>query len=601
MARNFYKYEHKDKLMKEDILEKALDWSKNPYFDENDRREIRNLLANPDKYKLEITERFHQDLEFGTGGLRAPMGIGRNRMNKYNVRRATQALANNVLKDSGERIAVISYDSRNFSKEFAMEAAGVFAANGIKVHIFSSLTPTPMLSFGVRYFKASCGVMITASHNPPIYNGFKAFWKDGAQVVPPTDGKIIDEYNRLTNWDDIKYIDFNLALRQGLIFWTDEKVDEAFYEMIKNKVIQDLDLCKNHGDKLSIIYTALHGSAEVPCTVASKKVGFTNFYSIPEQSRPDGNFPTVKSPNPEDPKALSMAVDYMIKNMGDIVYGTDPDGDRLGVVVNHQGAPVILNGNQIGALMIYYVFLRMEEKHKIPKNPLVIKSIVTSPIQNAIVEHFGGTVLDTLTGFKWMAGLIRELEEKNSPYQFVFASEESFGYMPHKESRDKDGVSSMVLMSEAALYFKQKGMTLVDALDEIYNKFGFFYESLLSLDYEGIQGSEKIKRIMDYFRKESDQVITGEKVTIREDYSVSQSFNLINQEIKTIHLPKSNVIGLTFFNNNKLFLRPSGTEPKIKFYTMVKETHGTLEEKKSNALHKVRLIEDKIRTICEKA
>jgi phosphoglucomutase len=227
--------------------------------------------------------------------------------------------------------------------------------------------------------------------------------------------------------------------------------------------------------------------------VASKKVGFTNFYSIPEQSRPDGNFPTVKSPNPEDPKALSMAIDYMIKNKGDIVYGTDPDGDRLGVVVNHQGAPVILNGNQIGALMIYYVFLRMEEKRKIPKNPLVIKSIVTSPIQNAIVEHFGGTVLDTLTGFKWMAGLIRELEEKKSHYQFVFASEESFGYRPHKESRDKDGVSSMVLMSEAALYFKQQGMTLVDALDEIYNKFGFYYESLLSLDYEGIQGSEKIK------------------------------------------------------------------------------------------------------------
>ena len=587
--------------MDQKIIENATLWGNNTYFSEGDRKEIQNLLADISHNETELTERFYRDLEFGTGGLRAPMGMGQNRMNKYNVRRATQALANNVMKHFGGGSAVISYDSRNCSKEFAMEAAGVFAANGIKAHIFRELTPTPMLSFGVRYFKAKTGIMITASHNPPIYNGFKAFWDDGAQVVPPVDKEIINEYNRLTDWNAIKYMPFDEATKKGLAAWTDEKVDNAFYEVIENKVIQDKELCKKYGSELSIVYTALHGTGEVPCQVTAKRLGFSRFHSIPEQAKPDGNFPTVKSPNPEDPKALAMAVDYMLKNNADIVYGTDPDGDRLGVVVNDHGKPAYLNGNQIAALMLYYVFSVKSEKKTLPEKALVIKSIVTSPIQNAIVEHFGGTVLDTLTGFKWMAGLIRELEEKKDPRSFVFASEESFGYMPHNESRDKDGVSSMALMSEAALYYKRKGMTLVDALDGIYNKFGFFFESLLSLDYEGIQGAEKIKRIMDYFRQYPETHFAGEEIIAKEDYEASISTDIRLKNNKAIALPKSNVLSFTFSSGNKLFLRPSGTEPKIKFYTMVRETEGDLATKKLNALKKVKIIEEKLKEFCEKA
>lgn len=589
--------------MDQKILENATLWGNNTYFSEADRKEISTLLQDISKNELELTERFYRDLEFGTGGLRAPMGMGQNRMNRYNVRRATQALANNVLKQFAgqDNSAVVSYDSRNFSKEFALEVAGVFAANGIKAYVFRALTPTPMLSFGVRYYKAKAGVMITASHNPPIYNGFKAFWNDGAQVVPPVDKEIIVEYNKLTDWNQIKYMPFDEAISKGLAAWTDEKVDNAFYSVIENKVMQDLDLVKKHGKDLGIVYTALHGSAEVPCQETAKRLGFTDFYSIPEQAKPDGNFPTVKSPNPEDPKALAMAIDYMMKNNKDIVFGTDPDGDRLGVVVNDHGKPAILNGNQIAALMLYYVFSVKTEKKTLPEKALVVKSIVTSPIQNAIVEHFGGTVMDTLTGFKWMAGLIRELEEKKSPYNFVFASEESFGYMPHNESRDKDGVSSMAIMSELALYYKRKNMSVVDALDEIYTKFGFFFESLVSLDYEGIAGAQKITRIMEYFRHYPETNFAGEEIVAKEDYEASLSTDIRLKNNKAIALPKSNVLSFTFDSGNKLFLRPSGTEPKIKFYTMVRETTGSLEEKKLNALRKVKIIEDKIKELCEKA
>jgi len=574
--------------MDQKIIEKAKIWATNSYFSEKDRAEISKLLDTLPKSEIELTERFYRDLEFGTGGLRAPMGMGPNRMNRYNIRRATQAMSQMIIKKFGGGSAVIGYDSRNLSKEFALEAAGVFAANGIKAHVFRVLLPVPMLSFGVRYFKAQAGIMITASHNPPIYNGFKAYWDDGAQVVPPVDKEIINAYNDLTDWQTIKYMPFEEALTKGLAIWTDEKVEEAFYQVVENKVIQDLNMCKDYGSKLSVVYTALHGTGEVPCTYILKRLGFEKTHSIEEQSKPDGNFPTVKSPNPEDPNALKLATDYMLKNNADIVYGTDPDCDRLGVVINNHGEPVIINGNQIAALMLYYVFKKKTEMKKLPENALVVKSIVTSPIQNAIVESFGGTVMDTLTGFKWMAALLRELEDKKSKYNFVFASEESFGYMPHAESRDKDGISSVAIMSEVALYFKLQGKNLIEALDEIYTKYGFYYESLLCKDYEGIVGSQKISRIMDFFRKFPESFFAGEKISSKEDYELG------------LNLPKSNVLSFTFESGNKLFLRPSGTEPKIKFYVMVRETEGDLATKKKSALKKVKTIEDKISEYCEK-
>jgi phosphoglucomutase len=574
--------------MDQNIIEKAKSWGNNTYFSESDRSEINKLICDLPNSEAELTERFYRDLEFGTGGLRAPMGMGRNRMNRYNVRRATQALCQMVIKNFGGGSAVVSYDSRNCSKEFALEAAGVFAANGIKAHVFRVLTPVPMLSFGIRHFKAKTGIMITASHNPPIYNGFKAYWDDGAQVVPPVDKEIISAYNDLTDWEAIKYMPFEEAFEKGLACWTDEKVEEAFYAVVEKKVVQDMTMCQEHGSKLSVVYTALHGSGLVPCMHILKILGFKNSHSIAEQAEPNGNFPTVKSPNPEDPQAMKLATEYMLKNNADIVYGTDPDCDRLGVVVNNHGKSEIINGNQIAALMLYYVFKKKTELKTLPANSLVIKSIVTSPIQNAIVESFGGTVMDTLTGFKWMAALLRELEEKNSKYNFVFASEESFGYMPHAECRDKDGVSSVALMSEVALYFKLQGKNLIEALDQIYTEYGYYYESLLSLDYEGIEGANKISRIMDYFSKFSETEIAGEIISETEDYN------------QGLNLPKSNVLSFTFKNGNKLFLRPSGTEPKIKFYTMVRETEGDIATKKAKALKKVKAIEDMILQRCEK-
>lgn len=588
--------------MEPKIIENARSWGENSYFDEADRNEILNLLKDQAANEVELMERFHRDLEFGTGGLRAPMGMGQNRMNKYNVRRATQALAQTMLKHSGEgATAVVSYDSRNCSREFALEAAGVFAANGIKARVFRVLTPTPMLSFAVRYYKAQGGIMVTASHNPPIYNGFKAFWNDGAQVVPPVDKEIISAYNGLTDWAKIKHMSFEEAEKKGLASWTDDAVEEAFYSMVEEVVIQDQKLCREKGKNLSVVFTALHGTGEVPCATVARRLGFSTYYSIPEQAKPDGNFPTVKSPNPEDPKALKVAVDRMLETKADIVFGTDPDGDRLGLVVNHKNAPAYLNGNQIGALMLYYIFSRKQEMKTLPKNPLVIKSIVTSPLQNAIVESFGGRVEDTLTGFKWMAARIREHEEKNSDQDFVFASEESFGYMPHKEARDKDGVSSLALMSEIALYYKERGMTLVDALDEIYGKFGFYLESLVSRDYEGISGAQKIGRIMEYFRSYPEMNFAGEDIVAREDYKSSTATDYKLKQDKLIELPKSDVLSFTFASGNKLFLRPSGTEPKIKFYTMVRATEGSLEEKKTRALEMIRTIEEKILAACEKA
>ena len=443
--------------------------------------------------------------------------------------------------------------------------------------------------------------MITASHNPPIYNGYKAFWNDGGQVVPPYDKDIINSYNAITDWQEIKYLPFAEAEAKKLIEWTDEKVDNAFLNVVEEKVTQNLEMCKRDGSKLSIVYTALHGTGQIPCAAIAKQLGFSNFVSVAEQAIPDGNFSTVKSPNPEDPKALAMAVDIMMKTNADIVFGTDPDCDRLGLAFNDHGKAAYINGNQIAALMLYYIFKTKTEKKTLPANALVIKSIVTSPIQNAIVEHFGGTVMDTLTGFKWMAGLLQELESKKSPYNFVFASEESFGYMPHAECRDKDGVGSVALMAEIALHFKLQGKNLTEALDEIYEKFGFFYESLVSQDYEGIAGAQKISRIMEYFRNYPETHFAGEEIVAKEDYQSSVSTDMKAKTTKTINLPKSNVLSFTFASGNRLFLRPSGTEPKIKFYTMVRETAGTLLEKKSKATEKVAQIEKKVKESCEKA
>jgi phosphoglucomutase len=574
--------------MNSETLRKAQAWAQNPAIEAQDKKEIQDLIDQLPRTETELTERFYKGLEFGTGGMRGVLGMGENRINRYTVRTAAQAFALTLLKHfpNGAHI-VASYDSRHGSREFAEETLGVMAAFGIKGRIFKTLTPTPMLSYAIRHYKAHGGVMVTASHNPPKYNGYKVFWQDGAQVVAPVDKAIVETYNSITHYSELKSMSFADAKARGFVEEVQSEIDEAYHAMVEKDVIIDRDMCRTHGHELKIVYTPLHGTGLVPCETIAARLGFSNFKTIAEQAKPDGNFPTVKFPNPEDPSALKMAVDEMLATQADIVFGTDPDGDRLGVVINDNGVPFYINGNQLGALFLHYVFSERQKRGTLPKNPLVVKSIVTSPVQEAIAQKFGGTVLATLTGFKWMADLIRRLEEEKSPLNFVFASEESFGYMPHKASRDKDGVSSMALLSEIALSYKRRGKNLVQALDEIAETYGFFHEILVSRDYEGIEGSAKIQRIMDHFRQ-GPLEIAGLGVEKMIDYQKPGS-----------GLPASNVLGFTFKTGDQLFLRPSGTEPKIKFYAMVSDRSGTLAERKAAAKKKTDILEAFILKTCE--
>ncbi len=578
--------------MKEKAFDLAKEWANNPYIDESDRNELKSLLSFPDANENEIIDRFYQDLEFGTGGLRSIIGVGSNRINKYNVRRATQAMANTVLKlKATEPKACLSYDNRRFSKEFAKEAASVFAANGIKTFIYPSLTPTPMLSYAVRYFEADCGIMITASHNPKIYNGFKAYWSDGAQVTPPHDQNIINEYNNISSWSEIKTTSFDEAIQNNMIEWIGDDCVESFYKIIEDKTL-NLEMCQTEGDKVHFIYTPLHGCGYIPCETMSKRLGFSKFEVVQSQAEFDSEFSTLKStPNPEDPEALELAVALMLENNADIAYGTDPDCDRLGVVVNHKGEANFLNGNQIAILMVHYLMTQLRNKEMMPKNPLVIKSIVTSGMQKTIVEALGGTVLDTLTGFKWMAKLWKELEDKNTDYEFIFASEESFGYMPNNLVRDKDAVASIALMNEITLFYKLQSKTLMDALDDIYEEFGFGQESLIALTFEGLEGKDKINRIMEYFRTNFDKAIANNEIKVFKDFSSLTEKDLINNSENKIEMVSSNVLGFEFTDGNILYLRPSGTEPKIKFYTMVQVKEGSLSEKKEEAQKQIDAIE----------
>jgi len=586
--------------MKETALELAKIWANNNYFDENDRADLNNLLSDYENNESEITESFYQDLEFGTGGLRSVIGFGSNRMNKYNIRKATQAMCNIANKDKEQNlVSCVSYDNRRFSKEFAFEVASVFAANGIKCFIYNDLTPTPMLSYAVRYFNAKCGVMVTASHNPKQYNGFKAYWSDGAQVVPPEDQIIIDEYLSLKDWNQIKHMDFDIALKENMIEFIGDNCIDSFFQITRDQVI-NRDMCKEHGDKVHFIYTPLHGTGYHPCERISKELGFSNFEIVQSQAVFDSEFSTIKStPNPEDPIALELAVALMQESNADIAYGTDPDCDRLGVVVNHKGMVHYLNGNQIAILMLDYILTQKSEKNILPKNPLILKSIVTSPLQKTIADQFNATVIDTLTGFKWMAKKWRELEENQTKYNFLFASEESFGYMPHDKVRDKDAIASIAIMNEISLFNKLEGKTLIDALDSIYERYGYAEESLIALNFEGIAGKTKIQNIMEYFRAHKNQSIADNKIVQFSDYSTLIQMDFIHHKENKIDMTASNVLQFLFENGNRLFVRPSGTEPKIKFYTMVQVSDGDLNSKKEKAKEQIQFIEAFIHKIVE--
>ena len=552
----------------DDAMEFAKKWTSNPYFDSKFQKEIQSLIDKDER--MEILDRFYKDLEFGTGGLRAIIGAGRNRINTYTVARATQALAS-TLKDTkqGDLKVAISYDSRLYSKEFATKVAEVLAGNRIKVYFYSHLTPIALLSFAIRYYKADAGVMITASHNPPHYNGLKTYWSDGAQITPPHDQEIIKRYKDLTDFSLISSKDFVKALQEKLIEYIGDEVENAYFESIKKKIV-DFNLCQEKGKLLSIVYTPIHGTGLIPCTRALKQAGFDRVTVVSEQSKPDGNFPTVDGPNPEDPQALAMAVDLMEKTNGDLVFGSDPDADRIGLALKHGGKIYYPNGNQIGLLLLHYLCSQKKAKNDLPPQSYFIKTIVTSPLQEKIAQHFGVAVKNTLTGFKWICRKMREMEQLHEEYHFLFATEESFGYLNHDYTRDKDGIAPLVLLAEIALFYKIQGKTLIDALDDIYRQFGLCHESLLSLDYEGKKGTEKIGRIMDHFRKLSTKSqIFGEELERVEDYSKGHD-----------GLPPSNVLGFIFSSKNRFYLRPSGTEPKIKFYIMIQSPKGDLASKK---------------------
>jgi phosphoglucomutase len=568
----------------ETALERAKEWTQNRYYSLEARNEIQVLIDRDDR--KEILDRFYCDLEFGTGGLRSLIAMGTNRMNVYNVRRATQALSDTVKKefpDAKELRVAVSYDSRKFSLEFAREVCSVLAGNGIHAHIFSQLAPVPLLSYAVRTLKAHAGVMITASHNPKEYNGYKAYWSDGAQVTPPYDEKIIHAYENLKDWSKVRHIPFE-KIEGKFIHWISPVVEQAYFSMLLEYLVNPT-LCRNSGGDLKVIYTPIHGSGNYWCTEILKKAGFMDVAVVEEQKNPDSSFPTANPPNPENPKALALAVKLMKHTNADIALATDPDADRLGVALLHKDEVVYLNGNQIGSLLTHYILSGLSEQKRLPPHPLLIKTIVTSELQALIARDYGCKVENTLTGFKWIGRRILEIEQKHETLDFIFGDEESYGFLSHPNVRDKDAVNATLMTAEMALHYKKLGMTLMDALNSLYLKYGYFHEEQLSLNYEGVEGVKKIENIMQWFRSYRNADILGKKITSISDYEKSIVTSADNKKTP-IDLPKSNVIAFAFDCGSSLVARPSGTEPKIKFYIMLRDTTGDLETRKRHSRFK---------------
>jgi phosphoglucomutase len=553
-----------------EIHEWAQYWATSPVFDQDTRSEIATLIQKSDT--KELTERFYKDLEFGTGGLRGILGPGRNRMNLYNVRRAAQALATYVKETfpSAQHKIAISFDSRNFSKEFAQASAEVFAGNNIQVKITKELRPVPMLSFMVRHYGCHAGVCITASHNPPNYNGFKAYWQTGGQIVPPHDKQIIQRYDAIKKYDAIPVMPFAKAVASGLVTEVGKEFDDIYF-----KEVEKLSINRIKDTKLKIVYSPLHGAGGYPVHEALKRFGFTDITLVPEQAEPNGAFPTVKFPNPEDIEALSMAMELGRSNNADLIIGTDPDCDRLGMVVKDGDHYWFLNGNEMGCLLTEYMMSSLKEQQKLPANPVCIKTIVTSDLQRDIAEYYGAHCDDTLTGFKWIAQLIEDYNTgKVTPKRnFVCGGEESYGFMAGSFVRDKDGISASCIAAEMVAYYKSKNKSLRQVLNDIYRRHGVYRESLYTLTLPGKDGADRIDRMMSTLRKNLPTSIGQLDVKFVKDYQQSQGFT--NNEGKfnpseTLTIPRSNVLQFILADHTKVSIRPSGTEPKIKFYISVK-------------------------------
>lgn len=553
--------------MDEQVKKLANYWATSPVFDAKTRDEISGLLAAGDA--KELAERFYRDLEFGTGGLRGILGAGTARMNIYNVRKAAQAFADylNSFFGTASKAIAISYDSRRYSREFSEATAEVMAANGIKAYITKELRPTPILSYMVRHYKCKGGVCVTASHNPPQYNGYKVYWETGGQIVAPHDEAIIKRYGEIKNYEDIKFISFAEGVKKGLIEEVGKELDDAYFaEVLKLSVRPGIGR-----ETFKIVYTPLHGTGGKIVPDALKRFGFNDVVMVPEQAEPNPDFPTVKFPNPEEPEAMEMAINLGKKLGADLVLGTDPDSDRIGIVVREGSEYRIFNGNQIGSLLIDFYLSGLKAAGRMPAQPLVIKTVVTTDQQEKIARHYGALCEETLTGFKWICQLIDDIETgKNLPYrQYVCGGEESYGFLAGSFVRDKDAVSACCVAAEMVAYYKAQGKTLSMVLDEIYFRHGAYLESLATFTLPGMDGAARIVTIMEQLRRDPPQQIAGSQVEKLRDLLKGQELNLHSKVTTPIPLPSSNVLQFILSDGSKVSARPSGTEPKIKFYFSV--------------------------------
>ena len=558
------------------------EWLNNPVIDEKSKNELLEIKGN----EAEIEDRFYKDLEFGTAGLRGIIGIGTNRMNKYTVTKATQGLANYIIKKGmQDRGVAIAFDCRIMSKEFSEETALCLNANGIKTYRFEDLRPTPELSFAVRELGCIAGIVITASHNPPEYNGYKVYWEDGAQIVEPTDKEIIEEVNNVTDFATIKSITREEAEEKGLYNTIGKEIDDRYIEELK-KLIVNQDAINKMQKDIKIVYTPLHGTGNVPVQRILKEVGFENVYVVKEQEKPDGHFPTVSYPNPEDPKAFELALKLAKDIDADIILANDPDADRLGIYVKDKktGEYIQFNGNMTGNLVCEYILSQKKANGTLPNNGAVIKTIVSSNMTDAIAKEYGVKLYSTLTGFKNIAKIIRGFEENNS-YNCLFSYEESYGCIIGTHARDKDGIVAVMTVCEAAAYYKMQGLTLWDAMQEMYKKYGYYKERQMAITLKGIEGAQEIKKMMENMRNNPVKEISGLKVLSFGDYQKQEIID-VNGNKKETGLPKSNVLYFDLEKNAWVCVRPSGTEPKIKFYIGVCEQSNEEAEKKLDELEK---------------
>lgn len=566
----------------EDYLKRYEEWCSNPYFDADTQAELKGIAADDG----EIKERFYKDLEFGTAGLRGVIGAGTNRMNIYTVRKATQGLANYIIKAGAkDRGVAIAYDSRRMSPEFADEAALCLAANGIKAYVFESLRPTPELSFAVRELKCIAGINITASHNPPEYNGYKVYWEDGAQITPPHDKGIMDEVLAVTDYTTMKTMGLEEAKAAGMYEVIGQAIDDAYIARLKEQVIHQ-DAIDAMNKELKIVYSPLHGTGNIPARRVLKELGFENVYVVKEQELPDGEFPTVSYPNPEADEAFELGLKLAKEIDADLVLATDPDADRLGVrVKDKEGVYHTLTGNMSGCLLADYEISQRKELYGLPEDGCLVKSIVTSNLADAIAKGYDVKLIEVLTGFKYIGQQILGFETTGKG-TYLFGLEESYGCLIGTHARDKDAIVATMALCEAAAYYKTKDMTLWDAMVEIYEKYGFYKDDVQSITMKGIEGLEKIQNILQGLRDNPPTEIGSYKVLKARDYQADTIKDLATGEVTETGLPKSNVLYYDLNDDAWVCVRPSGTEPKVKFYYGIKGTSLEDADEKSAKLGK---------------